>query len=90
MSLDYETAYAASTPEPPFSNGTEYYDWSARWCDNCAQEDEFIRSGKGLGCPLLMVALLGRTPVEWREGDSLARWRHDYYCTEFVDTGRYP
>lgn len=40
----------------PFSNHTEYEVWRVDRCDDCYLEPS---------CPLLLVALLGKTPQEW-------------------------
>jgi hypothetical protein len=86
----YEEAMAASKDEPAFSNGTEGYAWMANWCDECVNNDEETE----LWCPLLTVALLQRTPVEWveqpwgqvkgaPEGETAPRLGDTYHCTEF-------
>jgi hypothetical protein len=62
----YEEAFAAARDEPAFSNGTEGYAWQGQWCDRCVH-DASVRNGDGSGCPLVMVALMGRTPSEWLE-----------------------
>lgn len=81
-----------TSPETPaFSNGTEFDMWRGRWCDRChhpvekawqAYEDgERKTQLKGFegGCPLLMAAMAGHTPVEWLEQPDI----HDYHCIEF-------
>lgn len=68
----YDEAWAAARDRRAFSNGTEGYAWTGEWCDTCVR-DRGTRLDAGhpdydeTGCPLLMVALLGRTPVEWVE-----------------------
>src|SRR5688500_16230419 len=49
---------ARSKDVPAFSNGTEYHMWSANWCERPCVVD------KNEDCPLIMIALLGRTPAE--------------------------
>jgi hypothetical protein len=73
--VDYDAAFEAAADEPAFGNGTEWDIWRARWCEKpCARDvDE--------NCPLIMVALMERTPQEWvREPGSHPG---DYRCTEF-------
>jgi hypothetical protein len=78
---DYDAAYAAAKDKPPFSNGTEGYAWMGNWCDECSKNDEEIE----LWCPLLSVALLGRTPVEWIEQTADGHRLGDtYHCTAFA------
>lgn len=64
MTLEIPDAYERAIDEPPFANSDEGYGWMANWCDRC------IHDGCGLGedqpqCPLILVALMGRTPAEW-------------------------
>ena len=85
---------ADAKPGSPFSNGTEGYAWMGNWCERCTNNDEETE----LWCPLLTVALLGKTPVEWIEQP----WRSwndangvehppapslgdKYHCIEFED-----
>lgn len=65
--LAYDDILARSRPGPPFSNGTEGLSWQENWCDRCLRDAPFRNMGKGTGCPIWMVALLGRTPAEWME-----------------------
>jgi hypothetical protein len=82
---------AAARPGSPFSNGTEGYSWMANWCDECTNNDEATE----LWCPILSVALLGKTPAEWveqpwkqikgrPEGEVAPSLGDTYHCTEFV------
>jgi hypothetical protein len=72
--------------QPAFSNGTEGEGWMDNWCYRCAVDAPFQRGAEPLGCPLIAVALLGKTPAEWVEqpwtetGPPLA---DRYHCTEF-------
>jgi hypothetical protein len=82
-----------TSPErPPFSNGTEGYDWMYRWCDRCQHPVEkawqSYESGKRKtqlkgyegGCPLLMASMVGHTPAEWLEQED---GPDRYHCIEF-------
>ena len=61
MSLpSYDDAAAAAADRPAFSNGFEGDAWMERWCWQCVHEES---------CPLLLVALLGKTPAQWQEVD---------------------
>jgi hypothetical protein len=90
VSNDYDEAYANAKHKPAFSNGSEGYAWMGNWCDQCSKNDEATE----LWCPLLSVALLGRTPVEWieqpwgqvagrPEGQTAPRLGDTYHCTAF-------
>ena len=59
-----------------FSNGTESGAWMERWCYRCVHDMD------DPGCPLVLVAMLGRTPAEWQEVDRLSLG-NQYRCTEF-------
>lgn len=80
----YEDAYATAKDERPFSNGTEGYAWTETWCDTCVHDREG-RAGTGSGCPLLCVAILGRTPVEWTENEPRYQLGNTYTCSEYVE-----
>lgn len=78
----YDEAYAAALPEPAFSNGTQGEIWMAGWCERCANDTpELVDRGKG--CPLIMVALMGRTPSEWMAQPNESP--DQYHCAEFRD-----
>ena len=85
----YDEAMAAARPGRPFSNGTEGYGWMDNWCDRCVH-DKGTRDGTDdRGCPLVMVALMERTPIEWIDGPRDEQGRYSiedqYHCTEFRD-----
>lgn len=85
----YQEAYDAARDEPPFCNGTEGYDWLAAWCERCFH-DKGTRDGSDpVGCPLVMVALMGRTPSEWLDGPRNEHGHYrivgKYHCVEFRD-----
>lgn len=75
----YDEISADAKDEPAFSNGTEWDAWSDRWCGRCLHD-------VNEDCPLVMVALLAATPVEWRE-DNPGSLGDRYTCTQFVDRG---
>ena len=72
----FEKIAAEAQPGVPFSNGTMSDMWMDRWCyAGCVREPD---------CPLLLIALEGHTPSEWRV---LEPERHqDYHCVEFRRT----
>lgn len=80
----YEEAFAAAKDGPPFSNGTEGYAWLDNWCDQC-KHDRGARQGRDEGCPLVLVSLMHRTPVEWIDQTANGHRLGDtYHCTEFA------
>lgn len=91
MSLDYDDILARSRDHRPFSNGTEGYGWTETWCYTCLRDSPFRNMGRGSGCPLVLVALQGRTPAEWIDGprDEEGRYsiEEQYICVEHRPPG---
>lgn len=82
---DYDRLYAEARPESPFSNGSQGYGWMARNCDHCIH-DKPAREGRDAeGCPLVLVALMGRTPIQWLAETEEAWVYGDFHCIEFRD-----
>ena len=84
----YEQAWETAREERAFSNGTEGYAWLENWCGRCVH-DKPAREGRDEdGCPLILVSLLGRTPIEWieqRDSSGLIRLGDSYSCMYFRD-----
>jgi hypothetical protein len=93
---------ATARDESPFSNGTAWELWSANWCYRpCMNpvEAAYRRYEEGKrktppkdfpgGCPLILCAMLGKTPTEWLEQPDDG-YQRDYHCIEFMppDDGR--
>ncbi|WP_410633321.1 hypothetical protein [Amycolatopsis sp. cmx-4-83] len=91
MSIDYDEAYARSRDVPAFSNGTEGETWMANWCYRCLRDAPHRNMGKGSGCPLILVAMMSRTPAEWLDGPRDEQGRYSmadqYHCIEFKVPG---
>ena len=64
----------------PFSNSTSGEMWMGDWCYRCKVDAPFQRDEAPEGCPLILVALLDKTPAEWTETGM-----QDYHCSEFVE-----
>jgi hypothetical protein len=80
----YDDAFEKAADRPPFSNGSMWEIWSYRNCERC------VNDGMGAGddelqCPLILVALTGRTPAEWADGNPPLG---DYACSLFRECGR--
>jgi hypothetical protein len=75
-----EEISADATDRRPFSNGTMGYGWMGEWCYTCKVDGPFQRDEVDQGCPILLVALLGKTPKEWTD-----KGLQDYHCSEFVE-----
>jgi hypothetical protein len=78
----FDDAAARAADGPAFSNGTECDAWMANWCYRCVHDDP------DEGCPLVLVALLGQTPVEWQEAEP-GSLGHQYRCTAFQARGEF-
>lgn len=57
--LSFEQEYERAADERPFANGFEGESWMAHWCEMC------VNSRLPDDCPLIGVALLGKTPQPW-------------------------
>jgi hypothetical protein len=76
----YEEVDRDAREGSPFSNGTSWEIWSYNWCERCKNDSPELVD-KGEGCPLIMVALMGKTPAEWFPQEGV----QDYHCVEFRD-----
>lgn len=85
MMRAYDEAMAAAADRPAFSNGFEGERWMAQWCERCANDLSIDTDG---GCPLLFVALNGKTPAEFIPGVTDEQGRvslaQRYRCSEFI------
>ncbi len=61
----YDTLFERAKDEPAFSNGTEGYGWIDANCSNCVNDKPAREGDEGNGCPLILVALMQRTPAKW-------------------------
>lgn len=89
----YQEIIETARDVSPFSNGTEWEMWAAHWCWRpCMNPVELAyqrwSEGEGPepsentgGCPLILAAMMGKTPTEWLEqpDDNPDR----YHCIEF-------
>lgn len=80
----YPEAMATSRDEPAFSNSSMWELWAPRWCYRCTKDSPEMVD-RGAGCPLIMVALMGRTPVEWTAATERDRIFGNYQCSEFEE-----
>lgn len=84
MSLTEDAVRATAEPNHrPFSNGTEYDIWAARWCFDCRRDDPDTERY----CPILTVAVGDQAwPMEWTRrtiGEPPASYQAVDECTEF-------
>lgn len=93
----YDEIDADARDRPAFSNGTEGHGWMAANCDRCTHDksarDDSVKpdpANKGLlGCPIIAVTMLSKTPVEFLDGPrgetGLYGIADQYHCIEFRD-----
>lgn len=86
---DYDRLYEEARDETPFSNSDQGCDWMARNCGHCIH-DKSARQDTGGGCPLVLVALMGRTPAQWLCETEQQAIFADYRCIEFRDENNGP
>lgn len=77
----YAEAWDHAEDRAAFSNGTEWECWSENWCHQC-RNDSLGTGNEGDDCPLILVALMQRTPSEWlrQEKDRLG---DRFHCIEY-------
>lgn len=80
---DYGRLYDEARDEAPFSNGSQGYGWMANWCDRCIHDKPAREGRDGEGCPLVLVALMGKTPIQWLAETEEAWVYGDFHCIEF-------
>jgi hypothetical protein len=69
---------------PAFSNSTMGEIWTANWCARCKNDSQEL-ADRGKGCPLILVSLMNKTPIEWLTANDHAGIVGDYHCIEFRD-----
>lgn len=78
----YDEIYDGSRDEPAFSNSGDGDEWMSRWCERCTNDSPEMVD-RGDGCPLILIAVVGRTPAEWFGQPNGSADR--YHCVEFRD-----
>lgn len=89
MDADYDALYDEARDEPAFSNSDEGYGWMDNWCARCIhdkdQRDDVDNPGPG--CPLILISLMGRRPIQWLDGPRDEHGRYSiadqYHCIEY-------
>lgn len=76
----HEEALEQAREGSPFSNSTMGEIWMERNCVHCVHDAPARRDDYGNGCPLLLVAFVGKTPAEWEP-----KGMGDYSCLHFRD-----
>lgn len=83
---DLDRLYDEARPERPFSNSSQGYGWMHNWCGRCVHDKSARHETEnGPGCPLVAVAMMGRTPIQWLAETEDAWVYGDFHCIEFRD-----
>ncbi|OPC84176.1 hypothetical protein B4N89_27515 [Embleya scabrispora] len=89
MPDDYDALEAQAVDEPAFSNSDEGYAWIDANCAICVHELPPRERRDGDGCPLILIALLGKRPRQWSDGPRTPEGRYamatQYVCSEQRD-----
>jgi hypothetical protein len=89
MNPSVDALYDEARDEPAFSNSDEGYGWMDNNCATCIHDKDQRDNAEnpGPGCPLVMVALLGRRPIQWLDGprneQGLYSIGTQYTCLEY-------
>ncbi|MFD8384290.1 hypothetical protein ACFV2X_38210 [Streptomyces sp. NPDC059679] len=82
---DYDKLFEEARDGAPFSNSSQGYSWMANWCDRCIHDKPARQGNDGQGCPLILVALMDKTPIQWLCETKEQAIHADYHCIEFRD-----
>lgn len=85
--IDRDNADKRARDVPAFSKSDEGLAWMANWCDRCTVDAPYRSGISPLGCPLIEIALTGRTPAEWLEQPPDHYPDDAYHCVEFKPRG---
>ncbi|MEV6134319.1 hypothetical protein AB0M05_47280 [Streptomyces violaceusniger] len=84
---DYDVLFEQSLDEAAFSNSDEGLGWTEANCATCVHDRPARQGDPARGCPLILVSLMDRRPVQWIDGPldehgaySLAG---QYHCVEY-------
>lgn len=82
---DYDTCFERALDQPAFSNSDDGLGWMDAHCGRCFHDKPARRGDEANGCPLILVALMGHTPVEWMRGEPSEQksFADKYTCVMF-------
>jgi hypothetical protein len=86
VNSDRDVLWDESRDRRPFSNGEEGYGWMNANCSTCIHDKPARQGDEGNGCPLILLALVGRHPAQWLDGprdeNGLYSIATQYTCVE--------
>lgn len=65
MNTTYDELFEQAADEPAFSTSDEGEYWIAHHCGTCVHDAPSRAGDEANGCPLILLALIGRTPAQW-------------------------
>lgn len=84
---DYGRLYAEALDEPAFSNSDEGYNWMGANCLTCIHDKPTRHGDDANGCPLILITLMGKRPVQYLDGPLDEHGRYSmasqYTCIEY-------
>ncbi|MGC9540214.1 hypothetical protein [Streptomyces sp. UG1] len=81
----YDEAFTAARDGSTFSNSSQWEVWAAKNCNRCIHDKPARQGDDANGCPLILIALMGKRPAEWLTQTEEQAVYADYTCTEFRD-----
>jgi hypothetical protein len=81
----YDQAWGTAREGSPFSNSDDGHAWLEANCQRCINDKPAREGHEEDGCPLICVALLGRTPIEWTRTDNPRSFGEKFRCMYFRD-----
>lgn len=84
---DYGRLYAEAIDEPAFSNSDEGMAWMDANCWTCIHDKPARQGDDANGCPLVLITLMGKRPVQFLDGPRDEHGRYSragqYRCVEY-------
>lgn len=84
---DYSRLYEEARDEPAFSNSDEGMAFMDAHCETCIHDKPARQGDDANGCPLILISLMGRRPIQWLDGPVNEQGRYSlrdqYHCVEY-------
>ena len=84
---DYSRLYDEARDEPAFSNSDEGMAWMDANCATCIHDKPARQGDDGNGCPLVLITLMGKRPIQFLDGPRDEHGRYSlagqYHCVEY-------
>lgn len=84
---DFSQLLEEARDEPAFSNSDEGIGWMDANCATCIHEKPTRQGREDQGCPLILVTLMGKRPIQFLDGPRDEHGRYSragqYHCIEY-------